>query len=1398
MHTYLVAITLRKLPSLTKYTSCRNSGEDFAAFLEGRSKLQNNPSFSTASTIIIPIGIYHAQEVPIHSRNVDLSGLSSTISHRYSIHNLAGENRSQHPDNNEYRSSKGLSVMFDLFNSTCRLDTLQLFANTPDTAVSLIRSSTLVVSRSEITSCPDTSPFVIGDSGMESSVSVSLISCSHRSSSESSSLLPLVSMPRSSWCSSQMRSNEEGHADAFGVGSLSIVGSGLSMNSKHLVIGTGPLFDFGTCFGNGLTGVVGCSVSLSSSSLTNTTSTRLPSTIPCSCSFVTQRLIGVSVSESTNHLCGTSGMSWDWSGSSLLSNCSFTSCVTNAAPGKISEPTKNSSMTYQSYSSKTTRISLKQGFSDETVHNPIWITSCKFNSLTAPSNDGGAAVNIEYYRAHVFIKASSFTQCHAYGWSHTHGGAVFVCQTNTAANVYSATVFNCQFTNNTAGYGGHLSLQDCNPVTIAQCTFTKSQSRVDPTSSKWSSLRVSLSGECRFDNCTVSKNTGSNTGGIEYMQYLSAGKIVLTDVLFDENVCTSPTASEHVIDFLFYKDIGIDNREFYDCFSTSTPIKCASRYAEKIYPDLIGPSIISVGQTIQENANGDGFDVVLSFEGVFTGTSRKYDVTLEDADGSEFVAKSVSFSRTAGTATFALSNPSVSSLSSSTTYSIVEVKKSASQSTSNEFIEGGVTEPDWTWWHHTPKSRADNMIAMSFTTPAGPTLTNIKADLNPSNLNEVEVNVTVSPISTGSFTLVVFDSSDPLKTEITIGPFSFTLSSTPKTSSHTVLIHPSDELSYGMTYTVKTLSSSTLIVYHTGQTLTMPDAPPRLSEATPTLTGLNKTFVTLSLSGAALPGATDFGIVVKEMEGNAIKNGASEITLTGTIGGTIGSTETTCTTSVEIYTKTGTLEYSKKYKIISLSIVGLSCIVDPTAIFEVPDSPGRVEKMMTPKLNGVKTEVSVVVTGAGELTAKFQAGTLESGTELEFEKSYEIESVSGQSEVFLNAGVGFTVPAAGIVASTSTELNAATNEHFKVIVSGKNFVAGTKWNLKLTDRSEEILVTMSSATTGESSWVKGGGLTEIQFGSSYPVASMTEVSNSSEHVVCDGVCLQTPTGPTLNSIKADLNLSNLNEAIINITASRISTGSYTLVVFDSSDPLKTEITIGPFSFTSLSTETTKTLTVLIHPSGLLSYGKTYTVKTLSSPTLIVKHSSPTFSIPPKPTVSVLHISSAGSDENEGTENDPLLTLHTALGKCKTELIEVWVMEIADWCRIGKQTKLGHEQEGLSVIVRGGEGRKIECALTDSVQTSEQRDTKEQGMVSVSKNTLSFVDVMFVVTSSSVRIGSVFVVGEGGVVWMERCKVSSSNTIKHRFMTIWKDGEMKGEELQMSSMRFGGKGSVVCV
>ncbi|KAK2944369.1 hypothetical protein BLNAU_20714 [Blattamonas nauphoetae] len=1184
---------------------------------------------------MIPNGVFHAQEVPLHSRNVDISGSSTSISHRNSVHNLAEENKSRHPDNENYRSRKQLSVMFDVWNSTCRLDNVKLFANTPDTAVSLIHSSTFVISRSEITSSTNTSPFVIGDSRMDSSVSVSIISCSHRSSSESSSLLPLVSGPRSSSCSSQMRSNEEGHADAFGAGSLSIVGSDLSMKSKHLVIGTGPLFDFGKCFGNGLTGVVGCSVSLSSSSLTNTTSTRLPSTFTSSLSFVTQRLIGVSVSDSTNHLCGTSGMRMDWSGSSLLSNCSFSSCVTtNDAPDPIAEPIPEPGQEIDEIT-QTERIYLFQAMDNETEANQIWIHSCHFADIlysTYPCH--GAAIFIQYKRADIIIKTCSFTRCHA-AHSLGVGGAVYLLYPSSSdAKQYSTTLFNCQFTNNTAQFGGHLCLQDYVPVTVAQCTFAESGPRVDPDTDQYSSVRVTLSGDCRFDNCTLSDNEGLSVGGIEIHQSSSTGKIVLTDVLFANNLRTSGTPSRRVTDFLFYFDTGIENSEFFDCFSTSTPIHCASRSAEKIYPDLIGPSIISVDQTIQENANGDGFEVVLSFNGVFTGSSRKYDVTFEDADGSEFVAKAMSFSKTAGIATFALNNPSVSGLSSSTVYSIVKVEKSASEAASNDFVEGGVTEPDWTWWHHTLESRAGNMVGMSFTTPAGPTLTNIKADLNPSNLNEGKVSVTINNILAGSYNLVVFDSSDPLKTEITIGPFSFTASNTETTKTLTVVIHPSHELSYGKTYTVKTLSSSTLIVSHTGQTLTMPDAPARISLANPTLSGVNGTSVTLSLTGAALPCDSDLTIVVKEMEGDVIKEGASEITLTGTIEGTSGSTATTCSVSVEIYNKTETLEYSLRYKIISLSIVGLKCIVDPTATFKVPDSPGRIENVVRTILDGLRTSVSVVVKGVN-LPSSISTVTVMHQTSLVSSTSVVWNSESQLTvsmTVYVNPSLVFSI--ASLLKTASSDLHSENYDVIVVSLAGKSIPQSAQISITIVE------VTEGNTQTGESFEIEGfSSLTQEQLSHSLssPISTqlqhgkryeITQCDITNQETVLDGrVFFRVPSPPILTGVGFSFATSSNTTFHLIVEGTDLPAGETFVVSLDGFDE-EIEVTFA-------NTNEGSSAELALGWSNTLQFDTAYPLLSVihkDTPTLLIHPADLTLLTQPRPNPLILYATdSANSD-----------------------------------------------------------------------------------------------------------------------------------------------------------------------
>ncbi|KAK2963054.1 hypothetical protein BLNAU_2077 [Blattamonas nauphoetae] len=298
---------------------------------------------------------------------------------------------------------------------------------------------------------------------------------------------------------------------------------------------------------------------------------------------------------------------------------------------------------------------------------------------------------------------------------------------------------------------------------------------------------------------------------------------------------------------------------------------------------------------IQENENGDGFEVVLSFEGVFTETSRKYDVTLKSDDGTVFVAENISFSKTAGTATFALNNPSVRSLDSSANYSILDVQKSFSQSTSNEFAVGEVEEPDWMWWHHDSDSRADRMVEMSFTTPTGPTLINVEADLNLSNLNEAIVTVTVENILNGGNDIIAHSGNSSVKLVVC------------RVCSEK---HP---------------QASDLI-----------PVIPALTSIDPTSASLNLSDfdeVFLSLTAFGLPSSTPITLTIVEVDGEDAQTGLP-FTHTGTPSTTEDSIHI-LTTRIE----TAKLQHGKRYEITQCDVTGVKTVLDGRIIFRVPAPP---------------------------------------------------------------------------------------------------------------------------------------------------------------------------------------------------------------------------------------------------------------------------------------------------------------------------------------------------------------------------------------------------------------------------------------------------------------------------
>ncbi|KAK2950955.1 hypothetical protein BLNAU_14146 [Blattamonas nauphoetae] len=355
------------------------------------------------------------------------------------------------------------------------------------------------------------------------------------------------------------------------------------------------------------------------------------------------RLIGVSVSESTNHLSGTSGVPLDWAVSSLLSNCSYSSCISNAAPSPITEPIYDEIENIDLHRSKSSRIEYYPNFGDP-IQNAVWIVSCGFDSIV--SNMIGGAVVLSNYLAAVVVKDSSFKDCLTTS-SISFGGGICVSFSSDSSDgdTSSFTLFNCRFSNNSAITGGHIHVQYYKPVTIAKCTFADSQTTPELRFPRTVSIHILFAGDCRLDNSTLTNNVGREAGGIGFQQDEALGSIILSGVLFEDNVCTNTMQSNRVTDCIIYETTSLPKCQFFDCFSTSDQPHCGTNNAEQLLPNWIGPSITSVERTTQANENGDGFELLTSFEGVFTGTRRKYEVTFEAKDGQRAVIEGASFTK---------------------------------------------------------------------------------------------------------------------------------------------------------------------------------------------------------------------------------------------------------------------------------------------------------------------------------------------------------------------------------------------------------------------------------------------------------------------------------------------------------------------------------------------------------------------------------------------------------------------------------------------------------------------------------------------------------------------------------------------------------------------------------
>ncbi|KAK2959013.1 hypothetical protein BLNAU_6029 [Blattamonas nauphoetae] len=361
----------------------------FSHSIEAHNKTGNEQAF--VPQIGLNRGTYHSNAYILDSVSLSMSGSGTTICHTSSLSNAETANELTQ-DNHPKRNEISTPFIFVFSNSTISIFRISLDCGWPDTSVGRISSSRLTIKRCPIISNPESSPFVITDGYDDFGSSIFFVDCSHKSI-ETSSLLPLVSLTPSPITHPRHTENKQEVSPTL------ISSSGLSLSDGHLSFGSGPLVAFSSSTEEVPTFPNALETMLIGSRLVNMTSGKQKGALEgwSGC----QKILGSSVSRSTNHLCGTTCIDMNLGGSLLCSNTSFSHCHTPLEPEYVSGRT----YTLQ-HRTGTRRLEI---FALKT--DSVTFRRCTFFSMTSSSH--GAAISFMNSPSHLIVTESSFSNCSA-------------------------------------------------------------------------------------------------------------------------------------------------------------------------------------------------------------------------------------------------------------------------------------------------------------------------------------------------------------------------------------------------------------------------------------------------------------------------------------------------------------------------------------------------------------------------------------------------------------------------------------------------------------------------------------------------------------------------------------------------------------------------------------------------------------------------------------------------------------------------------------------------------------------------------------------------------------------------------------------------------------------------
>ncbi|KAK2947552.1 hypothetical protein BLNAU_17519 [Blattamonas nauphoetae] len=1137
-------------------------------------------------------GTYHSNAYTVESVSLSLHGSDTTICHTSSLTKTETSNsinRDDLPDGNRNTTP----FIFVFSNCTMSMSHISLDCGWRGTSVGRISSSRLTIDHCPIISNPESSPFAMVNGWDGIGISIFFVDCSHESI-DKSSLLALVSLAPSLMTHSRHTNTEQE------VSSTLVSCSGLSLCDAHLVSGYGPLVGFSSSTEQNTGLWKNLETVLMGSRLVNMTSGELTMKGKgalerwCGC----QKIVDSCVTQSTNHLYGTTCIDMNLGGSLLCSNTSFSHCNR-----EYIEPLYDY---YNGYILQHVTGEKSDMYFGQSSYSSLIVRRCTFLSTTHASSGGGFSA----YETPGDISMSecSFSKCSA-----NYGGAVSVSQMveGYSLSISSSLFVDCAVTRN----GGAIEISEGTSVTIADVFM-----RNNTAESSGGSISVFYAKEPVLSNCVIEACAATSShpevgGGGIHMYRVDSTK--MDSVLFRK--CSAKQGN----DMYFYESGTIQQlrNNITNCYSTSDrPNVYQDSYTDiTLIPALQGTSTVNLLE-IENKISADQRSSNLTVK-VDTSLNGKLLVWLDNTNN--YIRPNVDCRYPYVNSPPAIGRLLIFKFSSSIESAPLEVL----------FGEWGELqfESNYTvidaWIAKTQLSTSSIVL----TTPNPPRIVQILCSLG-SGTDHLWLQLKGRSLPKGKYSVqlsydrwftVEFDGS---KDETTQNMFS-SLCSEP-------LFGTGSKLRFGYTYKMTYIKledeTNSVILDPRELPFKTPYEQPRLTSVGPVSfkDNLTKDTILIPLTGGI---SQRISLPVTFSDG--------ETSMIEVVVYSKDASDTKLRSTNEIK-----LKYGEIYTVEELITGTTKCLFETAFSIQVPAEPKRIEKGWV-TLNEGKDEATLILKGRvltagsytlilnsvsqeltsegslsddGELLFKVQISTLPTSI-LTFGETYTISSLKIEDEnVVVNSDVELAVPPIPKVSMASCYLDAVSNTKFTVSLSGSSLPTSGSFVVSFVGLSQTITVTMSS-TGGLSSLVEVSKATEIRFAHTYTLSSMVKKvdGGEDEHILCSGVTMRTPDGPSLLRVDPiTLKEDDLNRVVLGVSFENMVGGSFEMKVKKSGT--STEYILSSQMITTLGSST-GTLTEIVYESGKLEYGESYTIVSLESSALpILIKDTAGFTIPPAP------------------------------------------------------------------------------------------------------------------------------------------------------------------------------------